>query len=72
MLYFWKSAPQDVSAPQADLAPEDQAIAQELQDVTTADLEAEFKEIDAALNELASHQNTPSGKGILFIKHSML
>ncbi len=52
VLYFWKSAPQDVSAPQADLAPEDQAIAQELQDVTTADLEAEFKEIDAALNEL--------------------
>lgn len=52
VIYFWKGQSNEVVLPQAELAPEDQAIAQELQDVSTADLEAEFKEIDAALNEL--------------------
>lgn len=51
--YFWKSSPEELGIGNLEaLAPEDAAIVKELEEVTTADLEAEFKEIDAALSEL--------------------
>jgi hypothetical protein len=51
--YFWQSSPEELQVNNVKaLAPEDQAIVKELNEITTADLEAEFKEIDAALQEL--------------------
>lgn len=49
VVYFWRSQP---ASDVAGVTPEDQTVIQEIQDVSVADLETEFQEIDAALNEL--------------------
>lgn len=49
--YFWKSAPKVDNQPAA-IAPEDAALTQELDKVTTADLDKEFQDVDASLNSL--------------------
>ncbi len=54
--YFWNKGPVETPnlqyLPATTLSPEDAAVAQELQAIESIDLDSEFQDVDASLNQL--------------------